>query len=85
MEELPRAVARPQVPEVKEHRDNALRYKVCILGAPVWSQGSDLMVLVGPFQHRTFYDSVKKKFVIHEQGQAPRKCILHAFLAEKNC
>ena len=44
--------ARPQVPEFKEHLDNALRHRVWILGGPLQSQELGLMILVGPCQLR---------------------------------
>jgi len=47
------------LPGFKKPLDNALRHKVWFLGSPVWSQELDLMILLGPFQLGTFYDSMK--------------------------
>ena len=41
MEQLPRAVGRPGVPELREHLDSALRHWVWTLGGPAWSQQMD--------------------------------------------
>jgi len=41
----------PKLPELKQHLD--------VLGAPVWSQVLDSVILVGPFQLSIFYDSVR--------------------------
>jgi len=49
----------PLLPELREHWDNALRHRVWILGGRVWSQGLASVNLMGPFQLRTFSDSMK--------------------------
>lgn len=41
----------PELLELTEHWDIAFRQH---LGGPVWGQGLDSVVLVGPFQHGTF-------------------------------
>ena len=41
MEQLPRAVGRPGVPELRERLDSALRHWVWTLGGPAWSQQMD--------------------------------------------
>jgi len=46
----------PELLEFWERLGKALRGRVCVLGGPVWRQGLDSVVLVGPFQHRIFYD-----------------------------
>ena len=53
-----RAAGTAPVLEFKEHLDTALRHRIWILSGSVWSQGLDLMVLMGPFQLRIFYDSM---------------------------
>ena len=50
----------PQMPEVKEHVDSALKHTVCILGGPVWRQELGSVSLVGIFQLRIFHDSVNE-------------------------
>jgi len=50
--------ARPQVPEFNEHLGKAFRYRVWILGGPLWSQELDSMILVSPFQPGIFHNSV---------------------------
>lgn len=40
----------PKLPELKLHLD--------VLGAPVWNQEPDSVILAGPFHLDTFYDSV---------------------------
>ena len=56
---LPRAVVMAlSLPEFKKRLDNALRHRVWFLGDPVWSQELDLMILVGPFQLKIFYDPI---------------------------
>ena len=40
----------PELLEFKEHLDMTLKHWVCILGGPVWSQGLDSVVVVGPLQ-----------------------------------
>ena len=47
--------------QVQEVLDNALRHMGWFLGGPVWSQELDLMILMGPFQLRICYDSMKHK------------------------
>lgn len=44
--------------EFKEYLDKALRHRVWVLRGPEWSQGLDLMVLVGSFQLGPFCGSV---------------------------
>ena len=39
----------PEVMEIKEHLDSALRHWVWILGGAVWSRVLDSMILVGTF------------------------------------
>ena len=56
---LPRAVVTASsLPEFKKCLDNALRHGVWFWVGPVWSQELDLMIIVGPFQPRIFYDSM---------------------------
>lgn len=45
-----------ELPEVREHSDNALRHRAWFLGSAVWSQELDCMVLVASFQLSIFYD-----------------------------
>jgi len=42
----------------KQCLGNALRHRVWILGGPLWSLELGLMILVGSFQIRIFYDSI---------------------------
>jgi len=44
--------------EFKKCLYKALRYMLCFLGGPAWSQELDSMILVGPFQHGIFCDSM---------------------------
>lgn len=48
----------PKQPELKKHLDNALSHIDCFLGGAVWEQKFDLVILMGPFQLRIFYDSM---------------------------
>jgi len=47
----------PQAARVQEaFGQNGLRHRVWILGGAVWHLRLDLMILMGPFQLRMFYD-----------------------------
>lgn len=48
----------PELPKLKEHFDATLRHRVWVLGGTVWSQELASVILVGPFQLRTFCDSM---------------------------
>jgi len=49
------------MPELRGCWDTALRHRVQILCGLVWSQGLDLVILVGPFQLRVGFDSSSPK------------------------
>lgn len=49
----------PKLTELKKHLNNSLRYRAWILDGPVWSQGLDLMTLMGPYQLVIFCDSMR--------------------------
>lgn len=44
--------------QFNKHMDNTLSCMVLILGGTMWSQELDLMIFMGPFQLRIFYDSM---------------------------
>ena len=48
----------PSLAQFKECLDNALRYRVWILGDPMWNQELDSVILVGSFWHGIFCNSV---------------------------
>lgn len=48
----------PKLPELKKHLDATLRHRVWVSGGTVWSQELALVILAGPFQLRTFCDSM---------------------------
>jgi len=48
----------PSLMELKKRVDNSLRHRVWILGGPLWSQGLDSVILVGPFKPGVFCDSM---------------------------
>ena len=52
------AVTAPSLTLFKKHLGNTLRHMVWIWGCPLQGQELDLMILVGPFQFRTFHDSM---------------------------
>lgn len=45
-----------ELPKIKMCLDKSVGHRVGVLGHPVWSQGLDLMILVGPFQLRILYN-----------------------------
>lgn len=49
----------PELPEIKDHLDNAPRHRVRISGGAMWNQELDL-ILVNPFQLGAFYDSISE-------------------------
>ena len=71
---------RPKLMDFKEHLGNALRYRVWILGRLVWSQGLDLMILVGLCQLRIFCNSMMCLF--HPLLQV---CFLKIEFCARNC
>jgi len=50
----------PRPLEFKDCLDTVLSHMVWFWGGPVWNQKLDSMILMGPFQHRIFCDSMKK-------------------------
>lgn len=55
---LREVIAAPSPKEFKKCLDNILRYMVGFLGCPVKDQELGSMILMGPFQLSTFYDSM---------------------------
>lgn len=59
MDKLPKGSGHAsEMLKLRKHLDITLRHRVWILGGAVWSQGLDLMILVGLFQLRISYDSM---------------------------
>lgn len=50
----------PELTELKDCLDAAFRHRVCFLGGAVWSQGLDLVILVGAFHLGTSRGSVNR-------------------------
>ena len=60
---LPREASRPQPGNIQAALGQGPQRHGVNLVCPVQGQELDSMILVGPFQLRTFYDSMKKKHV----------------------
>lgn len=47
-----------KLPKSKKHPENILSHTIWFLSGPMWNQKLDLIILMGPFQLRTFHDSI---------------------------
>lgn len=64
-------VRTPSPTELRKYLDNTLGHRVGLLGCPAHGQELDLMVLMSPYQHSTFCDSMKHQYQ-HKPG-APQQ------------
>lgn len=68
-----------KLPEFKKRLEKTPRCKIWILSSPMWIQELDSMILLGPFQLKIYYNSMKRLMACSWRSQvAQLKC-------DRNC